>query len=248
MNVIPIASSSSGNAYAVVRGGEVILIDCGLTCKCLRESCASRGIDLASVSAVLITHDHSDHVGGLKVFLGRYDVPVYANMMTAEKLICANGIDESAFVCFENGRSFEIGEVRVTPFSTPHDAVDPVGYFIEAGERSYFHATDVGTALDSFGGYLARADVATVESNHDTVMLKASRRPDSLKERILGPRGHLSNDQAAAFVGRYATSRLKKLFLAHLSGECNAAHIAERTMREELARAGLASVEISVLR
>jgi phosphoribosyl 1,2-cyclic phosphodiesterase len=248
MKVIPIASSSSGNAYAVACGGEVILVDCGISCKSLRESCASRGVDLGSVSAVLITHDHSDHVGGLKVFLARYDVPVYANMMTAEKLICANGIDESAFVCFENGQSFDVGGVRVTPFSTPHDAVDPVGYFMDNGRSAYFHATDVGTALDSFGAYLARADIATVESNHDPVMLKARRRPDSLKERILGPRGHLSNDQAAAFVGRYATARLKKLFLAHLSGECNAAHIAERTMREELSRAGLGSVEISVLR
>lgn len=247
MKVIPIASSSSGNAYAVAGDDGVILIDCGLTGKCLRESCAQLGVDLCSVMAVLITHDHSDHVSGLKVFLGRHDVPVYTNMMTAEKLIASGGIDPSAFVCFENFQSFEVGSFTVTPFSIPHDAVDPVGYFIESSDSSYFHATDVGTALDSIGSYLSRADIATVESNHDPVMLNASLRPQSLKDRIRGPRGHLSNDQSAEFVGRYATPRLKKLFLAHLSGECNVRHVAERTMRRELERVGLGRVEIAVL-
>jgi phosphoribosyl 1,2-cyclic phosphodiesterase len=138
--------------------------------------------------------------------------------------------------------------MRVTPFPTPHDAVDSVGYLVETEKRTYFHGTDIGTPLDSIGGFLARADVATLESNHDPVMLQQSRRDEFLKRRISGPRGHLSNYEAAELVEKYASGRLKKIFLAHLSGECNAAHIAERTMREELSRAGLGSVEISVLR
>ena len=87
MTVIPLASSSKGNAYAVVAGGEVLLVDCGLSCKKLRERSVQCGVDLDSVTAVVITHDHSDHVGGLRVFLKRYDVPVYTNLMTAEKIV-----------------------------------------------------------------------------------------------------------------------------------------------------------------
>ncbi len=247
MTVVPLASSSKGNAYAVVAGGEVLLIDCGLSCKKLRERSAERGVDLDSVTAVVITHDHSDHVGGLRVFLNRYDVPVYANLMTAEKIARDTGIDESAFVCFENGQSFEIGRMRVTPFSTPHDAVDSVGYLIETAKCSYFHGTDIGTPLDSIGGYLACADIATLESNHDPVMLRRSDRAETLKRRISGPRGHLSNDEAAALAAKFASERLKKIFLAHLSDECNAPRIAEETMRAELLRIGRGDIELEVL-
>ena len=247
MTVVPLASSSKGNAYAVVAGGEVLLIDCGLSCKKLRERSAQRGVDLDSVTAVVITHDHSDHVGGLRVFLNKYDVPVYTNLMTAEKIARDTGIDESAFVCFENGQSFEVGRMRVTPFSTPHDAVDSVGYLVETAKCTYFHGTDIGTPLDSIGGYLARADIATLESNHDPVMLRQSDRAEMLKHRISGPRGHLSNDEAAELVGKFASARLKKIFLAHLSDECNAPRIAEETMRAELLRIGRGDIELEVL-
>lgn len=247
MTVIPLASSSKGNAYAVAAGGEVLLVDCGLSCKRLRERAAQCGVDLDRVVAVVITHDHSDHVDGLRVFLGRYDVPVYANLMTAEKITHDTGVDESAFVCFENGQSFEVGRMLVTPFSTPHDAVDSVGYLIETAKCSYFHGTDIGTPLDSIGGYLARADIATLESNHDVVMLRQSDRAEKLKRRISGPRGHLSNDEAASLVGRFASARLRKIFLAHLSGECNAPHIAEETMKAELQRIGRGDIELEVL-
>ena len=247
MKVVPLASSSKGNAYAVSAGGDVVLVDCGLSCRRLRERCVRLGVDLDSVAAVVITHDHSDHVGGLRVFLGRYDVPVYANLMTAEKIARDTGIDESAFVCFENGQSFEIGRMRITAFPTPHDAADPVGYFFETPKRTYFHGTDIGTPLDSIGRYLARADVATLESNHDSVLLHGSDRPESLKRRISGPRGHLSNDDAAELVRRFASRRLKRVYLAHLSDECNAPHIAERTMRETLSGIGRGDVELTVI-
>lgn len=247
MNVIPLASSSKGNAYAVAYGGMVLLVDCGLSCRRLRELCAGKGVDLNSVAAVLITHDHSDHVSGLKVFLNRYDVPVYANVTTAEKLIRDYGLADDAFVCFENGQSFEIGPVKVTPFSTPHDAVDSVGYLIETERGVYFHGTDIGTPLESIGAKIALADVVTIESNHDPVLLSQSQRAESLKRRISGPRGHLSNDDAAKLVRRFASQRLKRVYLAHLSDECNAPHIAERTMRETLVEIGRGDVELTVI-
>ena len=128
----------------------------------------------------------------------------------------------------------------------PHDAADPVGYLIRGGE-TYFHGTDIGTPLDSIGLKLAEATIATLESNHDLVMLRTSRRPPSLVQRIAGPRGHLSNDQACDLVKRFASPRLKRLLLAHLSRECNAPHLAEGAMRATLTELGRTDIQLEIL-
>ena len=237
MKVVPLASSSSGNAYVVEAEGSAVLVDCGICYKYLKD---------IAVDAVLITHSHSDHVSGLKTLLKHRDIPVYANVMTAEAVAHECGLADSAFVCFENGQEFEVGAFTAAAFSVPHDTSDPVGYLLRAGGETYFHGTDIGTPLDSIGLKLAEADVATLESNHDPVMLRTSGRPPSLIQRIAGPRGHLSNDQACELVRRFASPRLKKLFLAHLSHQCNAEAVAVRLMRETLAEIGRADVELEV--
>ncbi len=237
MKVVPLASSSSGNAYVVEAEGSAVLVDCGICYKYLKD---------IAVDAVLITHSHSDHVSGLKTLLKHRDIPVYANVMTAEAVAHECGLADSAFMCFENGQEFEVGAFTATAFSVPHDTSDPVGYLLRAGGETYFHGTDIGTPLDSIGLKLAEADVAMLESNHDPVMLRTSGRPPSLIQRIAGPRGHLSNDQACELVRRFTSPRLKKLFLAHLSHQCNAEAIAVRLMRETLAEIGRADVELEV--
>ena len=251
MNVIPLASSSKGNAYLVEHEETVVLIDCGLSCRefnrRLKEKVGAEcqtlraSISCDMIQAVLVTHSHGDHVKGLEAFLKKYDVPVYANMMTAETLVADFGVPEESFVCFENGQEFEIGPLVVNPFSIPHDTSDPVGYLIKGmgnGERGteevYFHGTDIGTPLDSIGVKLREADIATLESNHDPVMLRTSGRAPCLIQRIAGPRGHLANHEAAELVKRFASPRLRKLMLAHLSQDCNTPRFAEETMREAL--------------
>ena len=241
MNVTAIASSSKGNAYVVEQDGEALLIDCGVSCKMLKAA-----VDLSRIGGILITHNHVDHVSGLKRLLNCINVPVYANVMTAEAVSYQEKIDENAFVCFENGQSFEVGSFAVSPFSVPHDAADPVGYLVR-GDETYFHGTDIGTPLDSIGVKLAEAEIATLESNHDLVMLRTSRRPPSLVQRIAGPRGHLSNDQACDLVKRFASPRLKRLLLAHLSHECNAPHLAEGAMRATLTELGRADIQLEIL-
>ena len=241
MNVTAIASSSKGNAYVVEQDGEALLIDCGVSCKMLKAA-----VDLSRIGGILITHNHVDHVSGLKRLLNRINVPVYANVMTAEAVSYQEKIDENAFVCFENGQSFEVGPFAVSPFSVPHDAADPVGYLVR-GDETYFHGTDIGTPLDSIGVKLAEAEIATLESNHDLVMLRTSRRPPSLVQRIAGPRGHLSNDQACDLVRRFASPCLKRLLLAHLSHECNAPHLAEDAMRATLTELGRADIQLEIL-
>ena len=256
MRIVSLASGSKGNATLVEHGGEAILIDCGVCYKKLKD---------IEFSAVIVTHSHGDHVCGLKTLLKHRDVPVYANMMTAEATVSECEVPEDAFVCFENGQTFDIGPFSISPFSIPHDTSDPVGFLVsvdvdanpktqtpanpntQTTHLTYFHGTDIGTPLDSIGLKLAEADVATLESNHDPVMLRTSGRHPSLIQRIAGPRGHLSNDQACELVRRFASPRLKRLALGHLSRDCNAPHLAENAMRATLAEMSRADVELKIL-
>lgn len=237
MKVVGIASSSKGNAYLVEHGGAAVLVDCGVPYCMLRDF---------AFDAVLITHSHTDHVSGLKTLLNHRDLPVYANVATAETVAHDCEIDESAFVCFENGQAFPVGAFEARAFSIPHDTSDPVGYLLSADGETYFHGTDIGSPLDSVGRALAEATVATLESNHDLTLLFESARPQSLKSRICGPRGHLSNDQAAELVRRYASARLRELNLAHLSRDCNAPHLAEGVMKAALAELGREDVALRI--
>lgn len=248
MRVVSLASGSKGNAYCVESQGRVLLIDCGLSCRELGKRLCTVGLDPEQIVAAAFTHNHIDHVQGLPVFHRRYPrVELLANLMTAGAIASQLGMDEMEFSPFENGQEFDVGPFLVRAFSIPHDVPDPVGYLIKADGETYFHCTDCGTPIDSVGVKLAEADFATLESNHDPVMLHNSLRPESLKQRIRGPRGHLSNDQAADLVRRFATPRLKRLALAHLSGECNVPHLAEGAMKETLAALGRTDVDLKIL-
>ena len=248
MRMVSLASGSGGNAYCVEAAGAVLLIDCGISCRELVKRCRAAYIDPRRIVAVLVTHNHTDHVRGLDTFRKCFpDAPFYANMMTADAVAAATGVDAAGFCLFENGQPFEAGPFEVSAFSIPHDVPDPVGFTVRAEGATYFHATDVGSPLDSVGMHLADADVATLESNHDPVLLSGSARPESLKQRIRGPRGHLSNSDAAGLVRRFASPRLKALALAHISAECNEPHLAEAEVCAALAEAALPGVRLSVL-
>lgn len=248
MRVVSLASGSKGNAYCVEAQGKVLLIDCGLSCRELETRLRAVGYDPAQIVAAAFTHNHIDHVKGLPVFHKHHpEVELLANLMTAGAISSQQGMDELDFSPFENGQEFDVGPFLVRAFSIPHDVPDPVGYLVKADGETYFHCTDCGTPLDSVGVKLAEADFATLESNHDPVMLHQSQRAESLKQRIRGPRGHLSNDQAADLVRRFATPKLKRLALAHLSGECNVPHLAEGAMRETLAALGRTDIALRIL-
>lgn len=254
MRVVSLASGSRGNACLVEEGGFAVLIDCGLGPKTLERRMAALGDSRPEIVAVMITHSHTDHTAGLKAFSSkRPDIPVFANVMTADAVAHECGVPEDAFACFENGQTFDAGPFSAKAFSIPHDTSDPVGFVLKScadgqkGATTYFHCTDIGTPVDSVGCELSGADVATIESNHDPVMLKTSGRAPSLISRIYGPRGHLSNDEACELVSRYASPKLKTVALAHLSCECNAPHLAEDAMRETLSSLGRCDVAVKVL-
>lgn len=247
LNVVALASGSKGNAYVLEEDSEALVIDCGIGPRVFARRLGRFYPGGLRIHGVLLTHNHSDHISGLEPFVRRNaDVPVFANELTADAAEHEGGVPSSAFVCFENGQEFEAGPFRVTPFPVPHDASDPVGFLVK-GSETYFHATDLGTARDSVGKMLSSASVATVEFNHDPVMLRTSGRPAHLIRRISGPRGHLSNDEASEFVSRFASPGLARLALAHLSAHCNAPHLAFSSASGALAKRGIASSRIVAL-
>ena len=250
MRIVSLGSGSQGNATIVQWDDDAILVDCGFNyktlCSRLTEAFGSTDV-LERVKGVLLTHSHGDHTRGLRVLLDNHpEIAVYANSMTAETTIREEKLVDPPVACFENGQNFEVGPFQIHPFSVPHDTSDPVGYLIK-GDEIYFHATDFGTPLDSIGGLLAQADVATLESNHDLQLLFASNRPQDVIRRISGPRGHLSNDQAATLVRRFASPNLKRLALGHLSHDCNAEHLVVREMTAVLEAIRRTDLAVSVL-
>ncbi len=245
MRIVSLASGSGGNAYIVESANQALLIDCGISFTEMKSRLQIAGIDPAAICAVLFTHEHIDHIRAVRVFHKRLpQVSLFANFSTADAIESLTGV---RLACFENGQAFEIGPFTVEAFSIPHDVCDPVGFMVRCEGKAYFHATDVGTPLDSIGRHLAEADIATLESNHDLQLLMTSARPEHLKKRIRGPRGHLSNDESASLVRRFASPRLEYLALAHLSGECNAPRLASAAATNALREAKLLSTKLEIL-
>ena len=234
-----LASGSAGNAYVLTADGRSLMVDCGIGCREFLKRAGEAGVDPRSIEAVLFTHSHDDHVRGAKALKKILpDVKFFASALTAEAAAEKTGLDIDDFLVFEHGQPFEAGAFSAQAFSVPHDTPDAAGFVVHAGGFTYFHATDVGSPLESIGKNLEQADLAVLEFNHDEILLAGSKRSERLKRRIRGPSGHLSNREAASLAARYASARLRKLFLAHISRECNSPHLAEREAAEALAAAG----------
>lgn len=249
------ASGSKGNCLAVRGGGKLLLVDCGLSCRELARRMAACGLSPEEVDGVLFTHDHSDHCAGLATFHRRFPrAALYANGETADAIASVTGV-EDGWCVFETAVPFAVGGLSVSPFSVPHDAADAVGYLISDGASALFVGTDMGVMTAPAKAALARATCAVLESNHDPELLARSERPESLKRRIRGRSGHLSNDQAADAVRELNPPLLRTLLLAHLSAQCNADYLALETMaralrdlhRPDVALAALAQDEPSAL-
>ena len=227
-------SGSQGNALAIRSGGTLLLLDCGFSCRELERRMAACGICADDVTAILFTHDHVDHCRGVATFHKRHPhVPLYANGNTADAIATLTGV-EDGWRIFETAEPFIVGDIDVTSFSIPHDAADAVGYLFSDETAALFVGTDMGVPTLPVKYALARATCAVLESNHDPTLLACSDRPVSLKQRIAGRCGHLSNQDAADLVREVAPPNLKTLLLAHLSRPCNAPHLALESMREAL--------------
>ena len=238
MEICVLASGSTGNCIYVAGGETRLLIDAGLSLKATSARLAQLGLAMDAITAVLFTHDHADHCQRADVFHRRHGLAFYANEGTAAGIDLATKCADITWTIFEAGSSFAIGGLQIEPFSVPHDAADAVGFVISDGKVRLGLATDLGMATTLIRRKLADCDVLILETNHDVEMLKQSGRPWSLIQRILGRQGHLSNEDAAELLASVLGPRLRTIFLAHLSAECNTPALAERAVREVLRRAG----------
>ena len=242
-----LGSGSGGNSIAVRSRDTLVLVDLGFSFKEQKARLAECGVDIAEVSAVLFTHDHSDHCKGVGTFHKRLpDVPLVANGDTADAIARQSGVNEG-WTLFENGEQFDIGDLSVTAFSISHDAADPVGYLFEADGSSLFVGTDMGIVTTNVRMAFSRATCAVLESNHDPILLEQSGRPVSLKQRIRGRTGHLSNEDAAMLVRETNPSCLKTILLGHISSECNSPSLARRAFADVLEDLGRTDITLAVL-
>ncbi len=237
MRIVVFASGSSGNCMLLSDGGTQLLIDAGISMRRVQSSLARAGFSIDDVSGVLITHEHADHISGLKMLLKYHQLPVYAPHTVAARLCGMLPEAEERMHVIPVGQSFDLGALRVRAFHTPHDTDESVGYRVE-GEGSFALATDMGTVTDEVLGGLLGAGTVLIESNHDLDMLCDGPYPATLKRRILSDHGHLSNADCAELAARLVREGTETVILGHLSRENNRPEIALRTCKEALAGSG----------
>jgi phosphoribosyl 1,2-cyclic phosphodiesterase len=209
------------------------LVDAGQSGKAIEAGLSAIGIPGERISAILVTHEHSDHIMGVGVLSRRYRIPVYATGNTwrfFERHGSVGRISKELKNIVEPGVRFAVGELEAVGFDIPHDASQPVGYSLFAGGRKATVATDIGCVTDSVRENLRGSDILVLESNHDLEMLKNGRYPQVLKDRIMGSRGHLSNESAGTVLAQIMAPNLKYVFLGHLSEENNMPLLAAGTV------------------
>jgi len=216
-----LASGSKANCTVVESAGRRILIDCGLSCRQTEVRLISLGIDPSSIGAILVTHEHSDHINGIPVFLKKHRIPVYLNQRTAEYLLEREKLAADNVQYFEIGERFEVAGFEVDPFSIVHDALDPAGFVLWAEGLKFSHVTDLGKVTPLVLDAARNSNAMVLESNHDLDMLYASEYPWELKQRINSAHGHLSNDAAGELLSEVLHNDLSHIVLGHLSENCN---------------------------
>ena len=220
LTICPLASGSTGNAVYVEGGGHALLVDAGLSGVEIERRMAKRGLNPDSLSAVVVTHEHTDHIKGAGILSRRYRIPVHINPRTLEAAGEKLGkLDR--IIPFECGQSFRINGITISPFSISHDAADPAGFTLERDGVKVGMATDLGVATTLVKEHLKECSLIYLEANHDPEMLMNGPYPWYLKQRVQGRRGHLSNHDAAGLLAEVRSPALSHVILAHLSHENN---------------------------
>lgn len=236
MRVMTIASGSSGNCIYVGDDDTHVLIDTGISKKKVEEGLRRLDLSLNDINAILVTHEHSDHISGLGVVERKCEIPIYATWGTIQGIKNTNlgRMPEDIYNTIECDREFSIGSLKVRPVATSHDALCPCGYRVESENKAFGLVTDLGFyddyIVDSFTG----VNCIVLEANHDIRMLETGPYPYTLKQRILGDRGHLSNESAGHLIDRLLGDRMQEILLGHLSKENNYPDLAYETVRTEI--------------
>lgn len=235
LQISVLASGSSGNAIYVESPTTRLLVDSGLSGKKIAELMNQINRDPKDLDAILVTHEHSDHIQGVGVMSRRYDLDIYANDKTWEAMEnkIGNIKTEHKFL-FDKTEIKTIGDIDILSFGVSHDAIDPQFYAFQKNNKQFVILTDTGYVSDRMRAALKNADAYLIESNHDVSMLRMGPYPWSLKQRILSDKGHLSNDDGALALVDLVGNKTKRVYLGHLSKENNMKQIAKDTFKEIL--------------
>lgn len=237
MRISTVASGSSGNCIYVGSDNTHILIDAGISKKRIETGLKANDVDINDIQGIFITHEHIDHINGLGVVSRKYNIPIYATDLTIDAIKSNSklgAINEDLFCEIKADETFEIGDLQVNPFEISHDAVKPVAYRVECGDKAVAVATDMGKFDDYIVSNLSNLDALVIEANHDVRMLLAGTYPYYLKQRILGDKGHLSNETSAKLIDKILNDKLKHIMLGHLSKENNYEELAYETVKAEI--------------
>lgn len=239
-----LGSGSGGNCAFLEVGETRILIDAGFSARQIRERLASIGRAPEGLSGVLVTHEHGDHIQGLGTLCAKLEIPIFANRFTREA-IERQFQHKLVYRLFETGASFTLGEIEVQTFSVPHDAMDPVGFLLRTAAGNIGFLTDLGHATKLILERVRPAHVLVLEANHDHKLLQDdTKRPWSTKQRILSRHGHLSNDAAADVAAELAGGTVQRIYLGHLSRDCNRPELARKVVSTRLTAIGAGHIQL----
>ncbi len=231
MNIISLQSGSNGNCIYVEAGGVKLLFDAGISGKQAAGRLSLAGLDISRVDALIISHDHADHVRCAGIYHRKFGVPLYITEKTLRAARTTHELGAIREVShFRSGGTIRFGRVQVETVPTPHDGAEGVAFIVDDGESRLGIFTDLGHVYDDLKSALSSVDAVLVESNYDPDMLRGGPYPRHLKSRITGPHGHLSNIESAELIARHG-ARLRWACLGHLSGENNTPELALRTHR-----------------
>lgn len=238
LTIAPLFSSSAGNCTYIEAGNTAVLVDAGVAGNQVEQALNSLGKKAGNLKAIIISHEHSDHIKGAGVLSRKYDIPIFANTATWEQMRRKVGEIAVKNVRLADGEFF-VGDLCMSPFAIHHDSADAVGYCIYSGAKKIAIMTDTGKVTEKMIAEIAGAQVVLLESNHDINMLKSGKYPAHLKKRILSNHGHLSNEDSAAVAFRLCQSGTKGLLLAHLSRENNYPELAYKVVATHLTANGI---------
>ena len=237
MRMCPLASGSSGNCIYIGSSNTHLLVDIGVSGKKAEAGLNSIGLTGKDINGILITHEHSDHIQGLGVFSRKYGIPMYATWATIEAIGTVKSlgnIDSTLFKIVRPDEVFQVGDITVNPMRISHDAADPVAYRFRKGDKNLAVCTDLGCYTDYTSKCLSGMDVLLLEANHDIRMLENGSYPYPLKMRILGEKGHLSNEASGKLLSSVLHDNVRKIYLGHLSLENNYPDLAFESVRMEI--------------
>jgi len=255
LQFLSFGSGSSGNCYCLTTENGTLLIDAGIGIRALKKHLYAYGISAASIHAILVTHDHADHIKAVGAISNEKQLPVYTTKAVHEGIVHNYCVTKKIPVALQHnistGEQFQIADFSITPFAVPHDSTDCVGYRIAADGKTFVLITDAGEVTDEMKQYIGEANYLVIEANHDIEMLQQGPYPEHLKRRIASSTGHLSNAACAEALLANVTPEIRHVWLCHLSEENNHPELARKTIESALRSHGIivgADLELDVLK